>query len=441
MYAVPQVQVVIEPGQESDVAIIVRYCNENSIEFLATNRGHGNPVSLASFNGIAINLVNLQSISIQPDGASAWFGGGTYDGQVNEYLWDEGYMATTGSCDCVGLLGAGLGGGHGRLEGLYGMVSDNFLQLNVVLGSGDAIVVNSTQHSHLLWGMKGAGHNFGIVTSFEMKIYPRGPDLWHYHNYVWRGEKLEDVFNALNNLQGNGTTPVNMTVNFGNFFMNTSITTEEPIIFWTFAYRGTAEEANQYLDAFTAIDYVFDEYGDVPYKEIASKQQTGVNDVICQHGNTRITSTAGLQVYNLTAERQIFDGFTRRLTTHPDLAAGCGILHEGYATAAVDAQNPDDSAYPFRSDHHLMLFDLVLPSGSNIYTEQAAWDWAFEVRDQWNNGQPERPVNAYVNYANGMESLGEKYGHEAWRLKKLWELKIKYDPFNRFRFYNPIVGV
>ena len=32
--------------------IQIRYCNENSIEYLTYNRGHGYPTSLASFNGV-----------------------------------------------------------------------------------------------------------------------------------------------------------------------------------------------------------------------------------------------------------------------------------------------------------------------------------------------------------------------------------------------------
>ena len=383
-------------------------------------------------------MVNLRSIAIQSSGKSALFGGGVYSGQVTEYLWDRGYVTTTGSCDCVGLLGAGLGGGHGRHEGLYGMISDNFRQLNVVLADGSAIRVSATRHSDLFWGLKGAGHNFGIVTSFEMNIFPRGPDTWHYHNYVWRGDKLEDVFNALNAFHGNGNTPVNMTVNFGNFFMNTTITMVEPIISWNFAYRGTAEVANQHLAPFNAIEAVYDEFGDVPYPQIAKVQQTSVDDFVCLDGNIRIASTAGLQVYNVTAERQIFNGFKKRVASNPVLAAGGGILHEGYSTEAVDAHNPADSAYPFRDDHHLMLFNAIIPPG-NASIEKAAWEWAEEVRNQWNAGQPGRSIDAYVNYANGFEPVEQQYGQEPWRLRRLLGLKAKYDPHNRFRYYNPIV--
>ncbi|KAL8648135.1 MAG: hypothetical protein Q9210_005165 [Variospora velana] len=384
-------------------------------------------------------MASLRNIMIQSNGDSAWFGGGVYDGQVVKYLWDHGYATATGACNCVGMMGPGLGGGHGPLEGPYGMISDNFRQFNVVLANGTAIRVNETSHRDLFWGMKGAGHNFGIVTSFELNIFPRGPDTWHYQNYVWRGDKLDDVFSALNVLHGNGTTPVNMTSNFGSFLINATITEEEPVIWWTFAYRGTAEAAQQHLAAFNAIEAVYDEFGDVPYPEIALAQGNGEDDFICQDNEVRVTATAGLQVYNLTAERLIYDGFKQRVASSPALAAGCGILHEGYSTEAVNSEDPDDSAYPFRADYHLMLFQLIVPPGYNSSMVDAAWEWAGEVRAQWNDGQPGRPVNAYVNYANGFEPVEQMYGHEGWRLERLRGLKARYDPGNRFRYYNPIV--
>ncbi|WQF90178.1 Putative berberine/berberine, FAD-binding domain, PCMH-type, FAD-binding, type PCMH, subdomain 2 [Colletotrichum destructivum] len=437
-FSKPNVQVVIEPGTESDVQAIVEYCNANSINFLAINGGHGLSATLSTFNGIQINMRQLDNIDIQPSHKSAWFGGGTIVGQVIQTLWDKGFVTTTGGCECVGMLGAGLGGGHGRYEGLYGMISDNMLQLNVVLANGSAIRVNTTSHSDLFWAMRGAGHNFGIVTSYEMNIWPSGPKTWHFHNYVWRGEHLELVFDALNKFHNNGSTPVNMAFNAGSFVMNTTITNEEPIIMWSFAYRGPAEEAERHLAPFNAIESVFEVSGDVPYSKIPSVQGTGYSDPICQHGSVHSTSTAGLQVYNLTAERLIYNGFKRRIAQDSDLAAGTVIIHEGYSTEGVDAVDPDSSAYPFRADHHLMLFDAAVPHGQTARLE-AAWAWAAEVRDQWNEGQPDRAVHAYVNYATGMETLEERYGHDGWRLERLRDLKVRYDPNNRFRYYNPII--
>lgn len=421
-------------------AIQVQYCNDNSIEFLTYNRGHGSPTSLTSFSGIQINMVNLQNITIQSSGKTAWFQGGVYDGGVSSYLWDQGYVATTGACDCVGLMGPGLGGGHGRHEGLYGMISDNIKQVNLVMANGTSVVVNETSNSDLLWGLKGAGHNFGIVTSFELNIYPRGPDTWHYHNYLWKGEHLKDVFNALNAFHNNGSTPVNMTINFGQLYINASVSATNPSIGWTFAYRGCAEEAERLLAPFNAIKSVWNAQGDVPYPEVSIIQGTGVEGYLCNSENTiRTITVAGLQVYNVTAQQQIYDGFKKRIAENPTLAASGIIIHEGYSTAGVDAIPSHSSAYPFRSDHLLVYFSAILSPTANSTLIDAAWDWANEVRDDWNNGQPGRLPDAYVNYANGREPLEQRYGHEPWRLERLRGLKAKYDPNNSFRFYNPIV--
>lgn len=126
-------------------------------------------------------------------------------------------------------MGAGLGGGHGVYEGQYGLVADNFLHLNVVLANGSAIGVNETSHPDLWWAMRGAGHNFGIVTSAEMKLYPRNIDTWHYHNYWWTGDKLETVLKAINKLaaKDHGSTPPLLGFNAGQYAMNSSISETE----------------------------------------------------------------------------------------------------------------------------------------------------------------------------------------------------------------------
>lgn len=380
----------------------------------------------------------LDDISIQPDGKSAWFQAGTYGNQITDFLWDRGYVTTTAGAQCISLLGPGLGGGHGSHQGSIGMISDNFRQLNVVLANGSTIRVNSKSHSDLLWGLKGAGHNFGIVTSVEMGIYPRGPATWYCHNYIWRGDKLVNVFNAVNKLSGYGTLPLKMAINYGTFLMNSSISTEEPVILWTFSYAGSAEEAAPYFASFNAIESVWEESGEVPYPMISTAQSNGVNSTLCQkYAVDKLITTAGLQIYNLTTEQEIWDGFKRRVISNPDLANAVFIIHEGYSNQAVAKHDPADSAYPFRDDYHLMMFQGT--TGDNSTLKDDMWKWGREVKELWNAGQPGRPVDSYVNYANGFEGPEEWYGHEAWRQNKLRALKAKYDPYNRFRFYNPIV--
>ncbi|KAE8150125.1 FAD binding domain-containing protein [Aspergillus avenaceus] len=435
-FAVPHIELVVQPGLESDVSTIVKYCNQNSIEFITVNRGHALTTTVGNFKGIKIDMASLRDLTIQPDYKSAWLQGGSYGGPVIQKLWDQGYVATTGSCSCVGLLGPGLGGGHGRLEGQYGLVSDNFLNLNVVLADGSAIRVNETSHPDLWWAMQGAGHNFGIVTSFELKIHPRKVDTWHYHNYVWTGDKLEALFEQLNRFHGNGTTPVLMAVNFGDFVMNANVSTTEAVLSWSFVYAGPAADAEHLLEPFNKIGAVSEEAGDVPYPEIASIQGSGIDSPACIPGHRIVLGTASNQVYNITAERQVYNAFNTWAAQYPELAPWARATHDSYSNEAVKKVDPASTAFPQRDENFLLEIAVDLPKDSN--QTDAALKLVDEIRGLWNAGQPDRKPVTYVNYAFGDESLDSMYGYEPWRLERLRELKKKYDPSNQFRFYNPI---
>jgi hypothetical protein len=64
------------------------------------------------------------------------------------------------------------------------LVQDNIVHYNVVLADGTEIGVNETSHPDLLCALKGAGHNFAIVTSVVGKIYPR--ENWYQKTYTWK---------------------------------------------------------------------------------------------------------------------------------------------------------------------------------------------------------------------------------------------------------------
>ena len=304
-------------------------------------------------------------------------------------LADTFLLLATGSCGCVGMLGPGLGGGHGRYQGLYGLISDNFLKLNVVLANGTAITVSNSSHTDLFWGMKGAGHNFGVVTSFELNIYPRLVDTWYYKVYVFTQDKLESLFHELNKLQGNGTQPVEMAGTYGMYYMDPTFSETEvsetsglskplfstihltliakAIIWWSFIYSGPQSDAQQYLIPFDNLRPINVTDGNVPYTDIASATGTGVGQPLCAPGQQRMVGTAGLQVYNVTTQRQIYDLVNVKAKVHPGLLTTTVVM-EGYSVAGVRAVDPDSSAFPLRDDYLLMFVaPLSHPSHPTIH--------------------------------------------------------------------------
>lgn len=130
-------------------------------------------------------------------------------------------------------MGSGLGGGFGRYQGYFGLVVDNIISLNVVLADGSLINVSASSHPDLYWGMRGAGHNFGIVTSFDYKIHNQPVVNWFFQTFIFTGDKLEAFFARLNDLGANGTQPVGL-VTYSIFAMNPEISTTEVKLHYPF---------------------------------------------------------------------------------------------------------------------------------------------------------------------------------------------------------------
>ena len=132
----------------------------------------------------------------------------------------------TGTCECVSYLGPGLGGGHGWLQGRYGLVSDQYVSMSVVLANGNLITVD--KNSSLFWGMKGAGHNFGIVTSVTSKIYDLKRPNYAMATLIFSGDKVEAVY-ALANEQWHSqgkVMPVDL-INWSYWFFDPTIDAEK----------------------------------------------------------------------------------------------------------------------------------------------------------------------------------------------------------------------
>jgi hypothetical protein len=94
-------------------------------------------------------------------------------------LWGEfdretqafGLATTGGFISTTGIAGLTLGGGQGWLAGKHGFAIDNLLSVDVVTAEGALRTASATQHEDLFWAMRGAGHNFGVVTSFEYRLH------------------------------------------------------------------------------------------------------------------------------------------------------------------------------------------------------------------------------------------------------------------------------
>jgi FAD/FMN-containing dehydrogenase len=197
----------------------IKFANKNSVPFLAVNGFHGSISTLGDMSsGIQILLTKLNGIKIASDGKTATIGGGVRSKDLT-------VSTVTGTCECVSYLGPGLGGGHGWLQGRYGLISDQFLSMRIVLANGDVKIVSKNDIlDNLYWSMKGAGHNFGIVTEVTSKIYDLQRPDYALQTLVFTGDKVEQVYDLANKLwytTGNGI-PVDL-INWSYWFYDPNL--------------------------------------------------------------------------------------------------------------------------------------------------------------------------------------------------------------------------
>ncbi|KAF2141761.1 uncharacterized protein K452DRAFT_298427 [Aplosporella prunicola CBS 121167] len=436
-YQPPDIGVVVQVGTEEDVATTVKFANQVGVPFLAVNRGHGIAASQSKLRrGIEIWLEQLDDFEIFPNTSSAFLQGGVWAEQIQQPLWDAGYVISTGSCACVSLLGPALGGGLGLYQGHYGLIADGIISMNVVLANGSAVTVSENSHPDLWWGMRGAGHNFGIVTSFHAQIHRRTVDEWYFAQYIFTEEKVEVVSEALNSLMENNQ-PKELSY-FATFLWNTSISTTAPVVQLTFYYAGAPESAAPYLEPFQDLGPAFVADNSVPYPQIPNETGNGATSPDCQKGLTRMHFATGLEAYNGTATRQVFALFKAESKRSPAIQENSVVVFEGYSVQGVKAVDPDSTAYAHRGDNILAAVIIGYPPNSALDSDIIAWgNRAVHVLVQ---GRQSRRRTTYVNYAlgTGDESLESIYGYEPWRLQKLVHLKRRYDPDQRFAFYIPI---
>lgn len=102
-------------------------------------------------NSVTVNR-EKQYVTVEP---------GALQAKVYGTLWRNGKLgAPLGVCATVGIGGLALSGGAGFFTGLYGLVIDNILEMNMVDASGNAVLVDPNNNVDLWWALRGVGPGY-----------------------------------------------------------------------------------------------------------------------------------------------------------------------------------------------------------------------------------------------------------------------------------------
>jgi FAD/FMN-containing dehydrogenase len=175
-----------------DVVNAVRFARQH--RFLVSVRGGGHNIAGLAVcdGGLMIDLSLMKGVWVDPKARTARAQAGCTLGDVDRETQLHGLAAVLGFVSATGIAGLTTGGGFGYLTRQYGWTCDNLVALEVVNADGRVMRAAADENSELWWALRGGGGNFGIVTSFEYKLYPVGPEILG-GAIAWRAQDAKEV--------------------------------------------------------------------------------------------------------------------------------------------------------------------------------------------------------------------------------------------------------
>src|SRR5947209_516157 len=157
----------------------------------------------------------MRCVVVDPIGGIVTAQGGCTWADVDHETQAFGLAVTGGLVSTTGVGGFTLGGGIGHLMRKHGLACDNLIAADVVTADGRYVRASADENPELLWGLRGGGGNFGIVTSFEFQLYEVGPVIYGgaiFYSGEDAGEILRFYRDWCDGLPDELTTLVNMTI-------------------------------------------------------------------------------------------------------------------------------------------------------------------------------------------------------------------------------------
>jgi FAD/FMN-containing dehydrogenase len=161
----------------SDVIQTVRLAAEQGLVLAVRGGGHNIAGNAVCDGGLMLDLSLMRSVRVDPAARTARVEPGARLSDLDKESQAFGLATPLGINSTTGVAGLTLGGGFGWLSRKHGLTIDNLLSADVVTATGELLRASAEDHPDLFWAIRGGGGNFGVVTSFELKLHPVGPQV------------------------------------------------------------------------------------------------------------------------------------------------------------------------------------------------------------------------------------------------------------------------
>jgi FAD/FMN-containing dehydrogenase len=402
----------------ADVRRVLTWAKHYRVDFAVRSGGH----SFGGFStttGLVLDLSRLSRIDLRPDG-SAQVGAGARLGQVYEALWAGRQAVPFGTCPTVGVSGLTLGGGHGFSSRALGLACDNVAGIEIVTADGRVRLCDDRNHPDLFWALRGAGAgSYGVVTKLVFRTHPVGTVTTV--NLEWPWSEVRKVILAWQEFAPAGPDALSCVLPLSP----PATAGASPQISLNGQVFGTRDEALALLRPLT--DAVS------PTKVSAVQRPFIVAVHYFAGGNPSRRSFAAKSNYGLkplpAAALDVIVGAVETAARDPRLAS-TGVLLFAHG-GAINRLGRDATAFVHRNALFSIRYTAFWDAPAGTTAANRAW-----VR-RTHAAMQRYVTGAVTNYVDP-ELVDWRTAYFGSHLKRLVEVKRRYDPGNLFRFAQSI---
>jgi len=163
--------VIVRCVGTGDVAVAFDFARAHKLELAVRGGGHNPAGHCVCDGGLVIDLSLMRKVHVDSETRTARSDGGATWLDFDSATQAFGLVAPGGVVVSTGVVGLSLGGGIGHLTAQYGLTCDHIIGAQIVTPDGAVIQASADENNELLWGLRGGGGNFGVVTQAEFCLH------------------------------------------------------------------------------------------------------------------------------------------------------------------------------------------------------------------------------------------------------------------------------
>ena len=403
----------------ADVIAAVNFGRSHDLLISVRGGGHNVSGNAVCEGGLMIDMSMMTSVHVDVRSGTVRAEAGTLLGDLDRETQTFGLAVPAGTVSETGIAGLTLGGGLGWMMRKHGLTCDNLIGVDLVTADGEFVQANDDTNPELMWGIRGGGGNFGIVTSFEYWAVPVGPTVLaglvlhpidrarqffeFYGNYTKNAPDELTTIGVVRTMPSISSVPIGL---HGVRVAGTGV-----------CYSGDIDEGERVLRPLRQFGTpLMDSIGPTSFVEHQTVFDQGVPAGRHYYEKSEYLSDLTPDLISVIVEHA-------EAATSPH--AFVGLFQLGGAVGRIGEQ---DTAYTHRDASYSLIisaaWDNPDETGQHI-------EWA---RTFWKAAKPFSTGGAYINFMSadeGQDRVIAAYGRG--KYQRLVALKNIYDPNNLFR--------